>query len=223
MTQKTFATLGALLLMSFTAMAQESNQSTLKRESAWALQPTLSLTSFQIAGGGDMPSGARAGLGVGGVAQLHYSRDFDFEMGLGYLQAGNKEAYVIVGNDEIVAENEITLDYITVPLAASWNFIRFGEREQNKAFLKGGITPSFLTAAKQRIMVFGASAEADIKDQTNGFDLMARVALGGTYEFSTDAGLAYELSYVRGTQKVFKEATGTNEGILASISYSIAM
>lgn len=195
------------------ALAAEISQSTMHREPEFSIAPTLSLTNFEIKGAPG-PGGARSGLGVGAIAQAALSREFDVEVGLGYVQAGGRDS-------DLFNEYEISLDYITLPVAAAWNIYRYGANEQHKLFLKAGATGALLTAAKIRASGLGFSLEEDIKDQTNAYDVMARAALGGTYAFGADSGLAYELSFLRGTQNVFKESGGANQGYMASISYTL--
>ncbi len=185
----------------------------------WA--PVLGVSSFAMKAEG-YEVGAQGGLVVGLSTFMGLGNPaLDGEFGLQFMQTGGVQKGYLA--DGTYMENELTMSYLTIPLGVRWKFAPWGDQPNSALYLKGGLIPAFLMSSKQKVSALGMSLEKDIKSDTNSFDLMAQVGLGGSYELGNGQDLLLDLMYVHGTSKVLKAMSSTNEGLVASISYSMAL
>ncbi|MGZ5280431.1 MAG: outer membrane beta-barrel protein [Pseudobdellovibrionaceae bacterium] len=216
-----FAALALLCQSGMAAPTQVSMQSA-KSGSTSAIAPSLGFTSFALKTEG-FDVGAQSGLSLG--ANYYHSLgidNLDLEVGLHYLQTGGKQ----VGYEPttlMYLENSLSFSYIALPIGARYKFYKFGAQAENTIYAKGGVAPSFLMSAKQKISALGLSEERDLKNEVNTFDLMGYIGLGGTYHMGSDQEILYELSYMQGTQQVLKQTDSVNEGAVISLMYSIGI
>lgn len=205
------------LLIAPLAMAETSQTSRTKR-STNQIAPSLGFTAFSLKAPG-YEVGTRGGFSAGANMYLSSgAENLDYEVGAHYFEAGGKQGNLFI-------TNELMFGYLAIPLGIRWSFYRSQENAQNFAYLKGGLMPSLLLSAKQKVtdQFNDLSIEEDIKSDTNGFDLLAYVGIGGNYDLGGDHGILYELVYTQGTQKVLKDIESKNQGYMASVMYSIGM
>lgn len=210
----------AVALVATTASAADGmSASSVTTGTRWA--PQLGVSSFALKADG-YEVGAHEGLVVGmsGFKSLG-SPELDSEFGLQFLQTGGVQKGFL--NDGTYMENALTMSYLAIPLGVRWKVAPWGEQPNSSVYLKAAIVPAFLMASQQKVSVLGASIEKDIKSETNSFDLMTQAGIGGCYDVGNGQDILLDLTYVRGTSKVLKDLNTTNEGLVASISYSMAL
>lgn len=222
--KKQVVILGSLvaLLMAETAAGAEPNKDLVgsnvvkKSESTVAVAPTIGATSFSLIGDGGM--GAKSGISIGAMSYWNIGVEkLDLEAGLQYMQMGGKDDYIL-------AKIETNLDYLAAPIGVRYRAFSYGEQDKNFFFLRGGLAPTLLLSAKVKTdSIFGGGQEDDIKSQLNTMDVLAYAGVGGTYSLLPGQEILYDLSYMRGLQKVFKDADNHSEGFVASVSYSLAL
>jgi hypothetical protein len=216
-----FAALALLSQTGFAAPSQNTVQTKIPGPTS-AIAPSLGFTSFALKADG-YQVGAQSGISLG--ANYYHNigtEDLDLEIGLHYLQTGGKQA----GYDQSLAfiDNSLNFSYVSLPIGARYKFFRFGAQTDNSVYAKGGVSPSYLVSAKFKSTSLGQTVEQDMKGEVNSFDLMGYLGIGGTYNMGDHQEILYELSYMRGTQKVLKNyASNINEGTVLSIMYSIGM
>jgi len=210
--------ISALCLYSIQSAAAEiakapQQKSTLR----WA--PQLGISSFALKAEG-FNVGAHEGLVIGASGFYGLGSDtLDAEFGLQLLQTGGVQKGYLA--DGTYMENSLKMSYLAIPLGVRWKLGPLGDQPNSAIYLKGGLVPSFLMASSQVVTVLGARIEKDIKGDTNGFDLMAQVGVGASYDVGNGNELLMDLLYVKGTSKVLKEMNSTNEGLVASVSISM--
>ena len=143
-------------------------------------------------------SSGHTGMLIGGAVDLfRFGGNWTFETGLQYKQMGTS-----VGN------NSLTMNYITVPLAAKYYF--GGERETG-FYAKGGMVPGINVAHSETTTVGGQSNTADIQD-ANTLDLGIMVGVGGKLQLSRSIDLLLEADYVRGITSLYGPNAFNNNG-----------
>lgn len=181
----------------------------------FAIAPSIGLSSFSLKG--DDAMGSKSGISVGAWGAMQSGvENLEIEAGLEYLQAGGKESVFF-------ASVETNLDYLSLPLGARYRALAFGEKEQNAFFLRGGIAPALLLSAKYKASVLGYSEEQDIKDSISKTDVFAYLGAGGTYAMGDTHEIVYDVRYMRGLQKATVDSNTRNEGLIASVAYSIPL
>ena len=185
-------------------------------QSNWTVAPSLGVTSFKLKTD-SMDLDAKSGMSVGAEVYKATGVDgLDLVTGLQYLQSGGKKG-------DLFLSYEVNLDYLAVPVGVRWKAFTYGADDKNFMYLRGGIAAAFLVSAKEKATFLGATADGDIKDKVNGFDLMAVAGLGGSYSMGNNQHILYELNYLRGTQKVMKDETSHSEGYAFNVMYSIPL
>lgn len=208
-TSKAILAVGLVLavILSKETLAAE-NQSTM------AIAPSIGYTSFSIKG--DNSTGFKGGYSVGALGYLNTGVDnLDYEVGLEYLQAGGSDNYLL-------AKVDYSLDYLAVPLGIRWKAFRYGAQSEKFFFIRAGLAPSYLLSAKaEASSIFGASQSISL--DTNSFDLIAYLGIGGSYDVGNNQEILYDLRYLQGTQDVMKASASKNIGLTASVMYSISL
>lgn len=210
----------AFTLATTTASAADGvSASSATSTTRWA--PQLGVSSFALKAEG-YEVGAHSGLviGMSGFKSLG-SPELDGEFAIQFLQTGGVQKGFL--NDGTYMENELTMSYLAIPLGVRWKVAPWGEQPNSSIYLKGAIVPAFLMSSQQKVSVLGATIEKDLKSETNSFDLMMQAGIGGCYDVGNGQDILLDLTYVRGTSKVLKELNTINEGLVASISYSMAL
>ncbi len=131
---------------------------------------------------------AKVGYSAGAIAKYDFNDSFALKGELLFSGQGARESYEGV-------DNKILLNYINIPVIASYNFI---------AGLSAGvgIQPGFLIGAKGKVSVDGESAKESIMDECNKFDLS--IPLEICYDFNN--GIHLGLRYSIGLTNIFKNS-----------------
>jgi hypothetical protein len=112
-----------------------------------------------------------------------------------------------------VGNNSITMNYITVPLAAKYYF--GGERETG-FYAKGGVVPGINVAHSMTTTAQGQSNTVDIQD-VNTLDFGVLVGVGGKLQLGGNTDLLLEADYVRGITSLYGPNTqfigGQTQGV----------
>lgn len=110
----------------------------------------------------------RVGFAAGAEAGYQATEDLAITVGAIYSQQGAK----LEGNGSTLTGK---YDYLNIPVLANY-YVAPG------LAVKLGVQPSFLVSAKDKVEVGGNSAEKDVKDALNSFDLS--IPVGVSYEIS---------------------------------------
>jgi len=154
----------------------------------------------------------KPGLTVGGFYNYSSKTGFGFSGQLLYTQMGAQ-----VNNKT----NEINLNYVQVPLFATFFFGKFGDRVRPKIFL--GPSLNFLTSAKDKD---GNNLDGDSNNRTyNPFDLGVTVGTGLNYRLQEKIWLNVDARYGLGLLDVTKNAgtsvMNNNWGINVGLSFPL--
>ena len=181
------------------------------------ISPQLGYSNFALKTE-DYEIGAKEGMTVGLNSYIEITTGVDFETGLHYMSMGGQQKGELFGQS---ISNTLTLSYLAVPLNVRYKFLQLEGPGDPQLYLKGGMILAILTAAKQDLTLGGVSVNRDIKQDTKSFDLLPSLSLGGSYNLGDQQELLVDLTYMRGTQNIFSDFQSSNEGLIASISYSL--
>lgn len=137
------------------------------------------------------------------------AEQFSFESGLYLSGKGNKTA---TGSGSNALKAKLSLTYIDLPLLANY---QFGESGFN---VFGGLQPSVLISAKNKIDFEGNSDSQNVKDQYKTLDIATSIGVG--YNFENGIGLRF--GYSHGLSNIEKEESGLktkNRTLKLGVSY----
>lgn len=206
-----------VLVLAMVAQAEaQANEATTSRthnsSSSIELVPNIGVNSFRLVNS-DMDLSNRGGVSAGVLTDFSTPvAGLLFETGLDYFEAGGKSS-------NLFSSVEIELSYLAIPLKAKYEFYENGSY---KYYGKAGVIAAAMMSSKAKADFFGATAETDLKDQTNNFDLLAAVTLGGDMEVGSGR-VGLELEYDKGTQKTFKNQNDKLEGYTLRLGYVISI
>lgn len=219
--QKTVTLIGFVALMQTQALAAEkaapaadaatSTESLASSRPAFAIAPKIELNSFSLKGDGNATS-AKGGYGLGAMAYMPILDTLDFELGAEYLQAGGKADLFGFGG-------QTDLEYLSIPLGARWHAFNYGSEGKSFFSVRGGIAPAYLMSAKTTV----GGSSTDIKDQTNSWNYLGYLGLGMTCALANQQELLFELNYMTGLNKTFKDGNAKNEGYAFGFAYSLPL
>lgn len=148
----------------------------------------------------------RVGLAAGAEAGYQATEDLAITVGALYSQQGAK-----------LKENGLTItgkfDYLNIPVLANY-YVAPG------LAVKLGVQPGFLLSAKHKFEAGGQSAENDVKETMNSFDLA--IPVGVSYEISN---VVLDARYNWGVTEYFKnDANGEKNSVFQiTVGYKFAL
>lgn len=140
------------------------------------------------------------------------------------FEGGERQFQTTIPGSTLTTKEEVSLNYVRVPIKAMWFFGNYGQRVRPKValgpsfgFLVGGKTERNTTNTAGASV---ASSNTNSKDYFDDFDLGVTGSVGLNYRLVTNTWLTADISYLHGLTDVREESKrSVSENYLPGTNY----
>jgi hypothetical protein len=185
------------------ALAQKANSG------EFGVNLGLNLSSIQYSGTGEN-SDYRAGANVGISGEYYFTRSWGIKAKLIFDQKGWGNGVLFLPDGTEIDGVSYRLNYITVPIMASWHFGRL-----HNWYINFGPYLGFLTAASE------SSNSADVNQAFNSTDAGIALGIGIKIPIDNRAKVFFEYDGQGGFTNVFNQSDGSYHNIRSAFNVGL--